>query len=464
MRFAGRRALLLGLGRFGGGVAAARYLLGEGADVRIADRCGPQTLRASMERVGEHSRLEWCLGREDSSLLRGVDLVVANPAVAADNLLLRESQDHGVEVTQEVNLFLDAYPGTVVLVTGTNGKSTTATLLAAALRAGDVSVLLGGNIGNSLLEAEARDQWQAEQVAVVEISSFQLERVCLQRHHVEGTVLTRVTQDHLDRHGSLAAYRAAKARAAYLADGFLVHCAEDEVARGMGNDRAERVTYTGGIPGPGQLGVREGWLRSELGEDPGPLLHPDALLLPGRFHSENVLAAAGAAQMLGVPRHHAAAGMSRVGPLPYRLQVIGTVGGVRVYDNSVSTQMESTLSALENMEGRVHWIGGGKSKGDDVGGYVGALAGAVASAHLFGSIAGSLGAALRKLVPTTVHDEMESALDAALAQARPGDAILFSPAFSSHDQFVNYVARARRFHAWMEHRRPRRVSWEANED
>ena len=182
MRFSGRSVLLLGLGRFGGGVAAARYLLEEGAHVRVGDRCDPALLRASMARLGDHARVEWCLGREDRGLLRDVDLVVANPAVPADNPLLLASQEGGVEVTQEVNLFLETYPGLVVLITGTNGKSTTATLLASALRADGLSVLLGGNIGNSLLEA--RSGWRTEQVAVLEISSFQLERIRPDRHRV----------------------------------------------------------------------------------------------------------------------------------------------------------------------------------------------------------------------------------------------------------------------------------------
>ncbi len=447
MRFSGRSVLLLGLGRFGGGVAAARYLLEEGAHVRIGDRCGPASLRASMQRLQEHSRVEWCLGREDRGLLRDVDLVVANPAVPADNPLLLASQEDGVEVTQEVNLFLETYPGMVVLVTGTNGKSTTATLLASALRQDGLSVLLGGNIGNSLLED--RGHWRAEQVAVLEISSFQLERIRPDQHRVLGTVLTRVTEDHLDRHGSVAAYRAAKARAAAAADGFLVHHAGDEAFAAVANERARRVTYTPGTPTRQQLGVHNGWLWAQLDHDRGPILHPDALLLEGGFQTENALAAAAAACLLGVPRHAVAMGLCQVRPLPHRLQQIQQLGGVRIYDNGVSTQVESTLAALNSIPGRVHWVGGGKSKGGDVHRFVPALGTVVASAHLFGSVAAELGPALRKGVPTTVHEHLEGALDAALEGARAGEAILFSPAFSSFDQFVNYEVRARRFHAWV---------------
>jgi UDP-N-acetylmuramoylalanine--D-glutamate ligase len=459
MRFSGRSVLLLGLGRFGGGVAAARYLLEQGAHVRVGDRCSPALLRDSMARVGDHSRVEWCLGREDPGLLQDVDLVVANPAVPADNPLLVASRHDGVEVTQEVNLFLETYPGLVVLVTGTNGKSTTATLLASALRQDGLSVLLGGNIGHSLLED--RSAWRAEQVAVLEISSFQLERIRPDRHRVLGTVLTRVTEDHLDRHGSLASYRAAKARAATAADCFLVHHADDSVCAAMVNDRAKRVTYTTARPASGQLGIRDGWLWAELDHERGPILHPDALLLDGGFQTENALAAAAAACMLGAQRHLVANGLCQVRPLPHRLQLMGRLGDVRIYDNGVSTQVESTLAALHSIVGRVHWVGGGKSKGGDVRQCAPALGTAVASAHLFGSIAGSLGPALRKLspsVPTTVHPHLDAALDAALAAARAGEAILFSPAFASFDQFVNYEARARRFQAWVQQRRGRETS------
>ncbi|MHC4851149.1 MAG: UDP-N-acetylmuramoyl-L-alanine--D-glutamate ligase [Planctomycetota bacterium] len=456
MRLSDRCVLLLGLGRFGGGVAAARYLLAAGARVRVCDRSPPESLRASMDRLGDHPGVEWCLGREDPALLRDVDLVVANPAVPQDNPLLLASREHGVETTQEVNLFLDAYPGQIVLVTGTNGKSTTATLLASALQAGGLSTLLGGNIGNSLLDA--RSHWRAEQVAVLEISSFQLERVCPDRHHVLGTVFTRVTKDHLDRHGSVAAYRAAKARAATLADGFWVHCADDKACSTMTSYRAQRITYTAATPAPGQLGVRDGWLWADLCNEHGPILHPDALLLAGRFQIENALAAAAAACMLGVERHAIGVGLCQVEPLPHRLQLIAQLQGVRIYDNGVSTQMESTLVALDSVPGQIHWVGGGKSKGGSVREFMPALSTAVASAHLFGSSAADVAAALQGKVPTTVHEHLCGALDAALRQARAGEAILFSPAFASHDQFVNYAARARRFHAWVEQRQPAGVS------
>ena len=142
-----KKALILGLGRFGGGQQAARYLLRHGWALRISDRSRDAELREAVDGLGGSGDVEPCLGREDTELLRDVNLVVVNPAVPPENPVLQEALRRGTEVTQEASLFLDHYPGRVVLVTGTNGKSTTSNLLAAALRRSGFDVLLGGNIG-----------------------------------------------------------------------------------------------------------------------------------------------------------------------------------------------------------------------------------------------------------------------------------------------------------------------------
>ncbi|MBK8100920.1 MAG: hypothetical protein IPK26_27870 [Planctomycetes bacterium] len=205
---AGMRVLVHGLGRFGGGLEAIRFLHRRGCNVRIADKNTGPDLDHSRQALAGLPDLDWQLGREDEALLHGIDLFVANPAVPDHHPLLAAARKRGLPVTQEVDLFLSAYPGTVVAITGTNGKSTTSTLTHAALQRGGQPALLGGNIGHSLLADEAA--WERDQVAVLEISSFQLERLdpCSRVH---GAVFTRVLKDHVDRHGTLDAYHAARA-------------------------------------------------------------------------------------------------------------------------------------------------------------------------------------------------------------------------------------------------------------
>jgi UDP-N-acetylmuramoylalanine--D-glutamate ligase len=445
------KVLILGLGRFGGGTATVRYLASMGYRVRVADHADPRTLRESVAALANLPRLEFCLGRDDDFLLDGVDLVVCNPAIPPKHRLLARATTMGIPVTQEINLFLSAYPGRVVAVTGTNGKSSTATLLAAVLRRGGVDTLLGGNIGRSLLEDV--DTWREDQVAVLELSSFQLERVDPTQHRVAGTVFTRVTEDHLDRHRTLAAYHEAKAAAAAMADEFLVHDAVDEVVAAMTHTAATTLTY-GSCPADVTITGSPATLWSHLGDTRVPVLGESALAMPGDYQLRNAAAAFAAAHLLaGVDRHTAGLALAQTPPLPHRLQLAADIGGIQIFDNSVSTQVESTLAALTSLRGRIHWVGGGKSKDGRFADPGRELSSKVTTAHLFGAAGPDLGREMTGRVTTTVHDALEDALEAAWHESRDGDAILFSPAFASFDQFPNFVARAARFAAWVERTR-----------
>lgn len=446
----GATVLVHGLGRFGGGREAVRFLARRGCRVRVADRSDGPDLEAVRQSLRDQPDIDWQLGREDSALLDGADWFLANPAVPDEHPLPRAAKERGLPATQEVDLFLAWYPGTVVAVTGTNGKSTTSTLLHAALTRAGRDALLGGNIGNSLLAEEAN--WRREQVAVLEISSFQLERLHPARK-VAGAVYTRIGRDHLDRHGSLLAYQAAKSRLAAIARDFVVHAAEDPVASGFAS-AARRLRYAATRPAPDSTGLLDGFVVARLGEGaPEPIVHRDALRLLGDFQVENVMAAATAARFLGAAPHAIGIALANAPPLPFRLQLVAVVDGVRIYDNGVSTEADSTRVALCAVPGRVHWVGGGKSKDGDYAAVAAAIAPRAASAHLFGAAAGPLAEAIGDRLPTTVHVPLAEALAAAFASARAGDAVLFSPAFASFDQYANFRARALDFHAWLAARR-----------
>jgi UDP-N-acetylmuramoylalanine--D-glutamate ligase len=445
-----RRALVHGLGRFGGGREAVRYLARQGLAVRIADKSAGDDLQAVRDALADLPGLDWQLGREDDGLLADVDLFVANPAVPDQHPLLAAARARGVAITQEADLFLAGYPGRVVAVTGTNGKSTTSTLLHKALVRSGVDALLGGNIGHSLLADEA--QWRPDQVAVLEISSFQLDRMA-PTARVHGAVFTRVLKDHVDRHGTLAAYHAAKGRLAPAATTFVVHAADDPVATAYAATAPLRLRYGAGAPGPHAAGVLDGGVALRIGDGPAErIVHEDALRLLGAFQVENVMAASLAARLLGGTTTGIGLAMATAAPLPFRLQLLATRGGVRIYDNGVSTEVESTRSALQALRGRVHWLGGGKSKDGDYRAVADAVAPHIASAHLFGAAAQPLAAALAGRVPVTVADRLPAAYRSALAAAAPGEAVLWSPAFASFDQYPNFRARAQEFHALVQGR------------
>ncbi|MBL8729928.1 MAG: UDP-N-acetylmuramoyl-L-alanine--D-glutamate ligase [Planctomycetes bacterium] len=447
----GATVLVHGLGRFGGGREALRFLAKRGCRMRVADRSDGDDLQAVRHALRDLADIDWQLGREDEDLLDGVAVLLANPAVPDGHPLLAAARRRGLAVTQEVDVFLAAYPGTVVGVTGTNGKSTTSTLLHAALQRSGVDALLGGNIGHSLLADEAN--WRPDQVAVLEISSFQLERLHGCRR-VAGAVYTRIGKDHVDRHGTLAAYHAAKARLAAVATDFVVHAADDAVAAAFASPATQRLRYATTHPAPHSTGLALGFVATRLGDGaPEPVVHRDALRLLGEFQVENVMAAATAARRLGAAPHTIGLALANASPLPFRLQQVAAIDGVRVFDNGVSTEVESTRSALQAIAGRVHWVGGGKSKDGDYAAVADAVAPRIASAHLFGAAAEPLGRLLAGRLPCTVHGPLAAALTAAFAAARAGDAILFSPAFASFDQYPNFRVRALEFHAWLTARR-----------
>lgn len=447
---AGTNVLVHGLGRFGGGREATRHLLRRGCRVRVADGSRSDDLLAVQHSFGR-AEIDWQLGREDLELLDGIELVVTSPAVPDHNPLRQEALARGIPCTQECELFLAAYPGRVVGITGTNGKSSTTTLLHRALQTAGIDSLLGGNIGNSLLADEA--EWRESQIALLEVSSFQLERFAEHRR-LHGAVFTRVGSDHLDRHGTLSNYHAAKGRLAAAATQFVVHAADDPVAAAFASEAKVRGRFTCDSPGPGSAGIVAGYV--QVRSDDGTkktILHKNALRLIGDFQLENVLAASLAATWLGAPTHQIGFAMATAAPLPFRLQLLATIDGVHIYDNSVSTEVESTRLALAAVKTtqRVHWLGGGKSKDGDHGKVARVVAEHAVSAHVFGAAAGPF--AEHCQIPTTSHLTLREGLAAALEIARPGDAVLFSPAFASFDQYPNFRSRALEFHSLVRDRR-----------
>jgi UDP-N-acetylmuramoylalanine--D-glutamate ligase len=474
------RTLVLGLGRQGGGVPTVRYLVEQlGVRVRVSDRADASSLAAPLAELADVDprAIEWRLGPEHEAapdrLLTGCDRVVANPAIPDDHPVLVRAAADRIPVTQELDLALAAFPGRVVLVTGTNGKSTVATLLARTLRLAGSDTLLAGNIGRSLLADATR--WSPHTTAVVEASSYQLARLGRGPwRSVAGTVLTRLGSDHLERHGSLAAYHAAKARALEPAQRFVARFADDAVARsfptppGIVAFEAAEADASARTEANRVVVTPEG--RVLLGER--TLAYTDAVSrAAGPFFVANAALAAAAALALDVPAHTVGLALATAEPLPFRFQELTPplrLGAVtlHVHDNSVSTQIDSTTSALRALAARddaVWWVAGGRSKEPDFARFA-RLAVDAAGSHLrgvatFGADARAIADALKALgVSCTEHVDVRDALDIAATRALASGAsgrrsLLFSPACASFDQWPNFRARAEAFHDWFADRR-----------
>jgi UDP-N-acetylmuramoylalanine--D-glutamate ligase len=461
MELTDRTVLVAGLGV--SGAAAARVLLDRGARVLLTDAAEPP-LVAELVAAGA----TW-LGALDA-VPGATDLVVTSPGWRPDAPLLADAARRGVEVVGEPELAwrlrAGAADGTAapwLAVTGTNGKTTTVTMLEAILLAAGRRAVAAGNVGRPLVEvvtAEDDDGVPAYDVLAVELSSFQLH--WSSSLAPAAAVVLNVADDHTDWHGSFAAYRDAKARILTRAP-VAVADAGDPVAAALVAAHPRPVTVTLGEPGPGQLGVRAGALVDRaFADDPAGevLVERAAVPVPGPHNTVNALAAAALARAIGVPAEAVARGLSGFSGGAHRNVLIATVGDVDYVDDSKATNPHAAAASLAAYP-RVVWIAGGLLKGADVDPLVAAVAPRLAGVVLLGRDRDRIAASLARHAPSvpvvtvpsgddegmdgTAEDTMTRVVAAAAGLARPGDTVLLAPAAASMDVFRDYAHRGRAF-------------------
>ncbi|MAF66303.1 MAG: UDP-N-acetylmuramoyl-L-alanine--D-glutamate ligase [Planctomycetes bacterium] len=432
----------MGLGLFGGGAAAVRALAREGWTVTVTDLRTAEELAAGMTQLAELD-LTWVLGRHRERDFTDTDLVVANPAVPPTSPYLALAREAQVEITSEAAMFLDRCPARVVAVSGTQGKSSTASFIAQLC--GVRRCFLGGNIGRSLLEDLER--MEPDDLAVIELSSYQLESLPDEvarggeRSPVIGIVLTNVGEDHLERHGSREAYARAKARLLELAR----PGAWALLPAGFAPEGGRRLARTDHHPaaGPRRGLHRDGdllCLNDEVLARAGDLAH-----LPA-FQVHNALLALGAARALGADRAAFPTALTSLAGLPHRLERLGRVAGRTIWDNGVSTTPDSTVSAMRSLPPGFTLICGGQLKALATDELAAVAAERARGAIVFGAAAEVLGPRLRAAgVETRMAAGVEEAARAALGDEGEDGDVLFSPACASFDAWPNFEARARAF-------------------
>jgi UDP-N-acetylmuramoylalanine--D-glutamate ligase len=447
---------VLGLGRFSGGVETVRFLAGEGARVTVSDSADPSSLAESVEAV-RGTGAEVVFGPQTPALLdrvAGGGLVVASPAIPFDHAVLVEAERRGIPTTTEICLFVARASATVFGVTGTKGKSTTATLLANMLAAAGWKAHLGGNVGRSLLAALPRIE--PSHAVVLELSSFQLWWLRRTAFAPRVAVVTNLFPDHLDRHGTFAAYAAAK-RAILESQGpddvAVLPAQEPSIAKEgfLGAGRAARRGFgEGAIPVPGVVVTPDGGLADAEGRGGTDLA---GFRLWGRHNRVNAAAAAAAARAAGATWAEVRAGAAATGALPHRLQPVAERGGVLFVDDSIATTPQSAAAALEAVPRRCVILVGGKEKGTAAAPLLAAIAARARGVVGIGTTGPALVEAVRRAGgPPAVEGgaDLASAVRAALALARPGDAVLLSPGYSSLDQHPSFAVRGDRFRAAVE--------------
>jgi UDP-N-acetylmuramoylalanine--D-glutamate ligase len=446
----GKRAVVMGLGLFGGGVGAARYLVAQGAQVTVTDLRSKEDLATSVFAL-EGLPIRFRLGGHDSADFESADLVVANPAVPRTSPFLVAAESAGIPITTEICLFVARCPAKIIGVTGSSGKTTTTTLIWQMLSRVDRRSRVGGNLGRSLLED--LDRIEPDMPVILELSSFQLDRLGDLGWSPNLAVVTNFAPNHIDVHGSIDAYRIAKRNILINqipGDWAVLNADDDEVSSWRSS--AQRILF--GLSGNRNVGVflREGDITCAVNGEAQSICPVSSLRLPGRHNLSNAMAAVGAAVAKGVPRSDIAEVLGSFTGVPHRLEFIAEIDGVTYINDSIATSPDRTCVALASIQGNCILIAGGYDKKIPFALLGSAIAQKVQHLILMGQTAMPIANALPGETTTQVHfvSDISEAVSLASAVSCPGQTVLLSPASASYDQFLNFEARGNQFRKLVE--------------
>ena len=422
----GKRVTVVGLGRFGGGIGVTQWLCGQGAEVTVSDRASANDLAGSVAQLEGFSGVKLHLGAHDPGDFLQTDLLVVSPAIRPDIGPLKAAAQAGVPRTTEMNLFLERCAAPIVGITGSVGKSTTTAMIGDILSR-KFTVHVGGNIGKSLLrDLEAI---KGDHVVVLEMSSFQLEETEAIGISPAVALVTNLSPNHLDRHGTMEAYARAKQNIFRFQgeSDLLILNSADEALDGWGDLAPGRVEF-----------FNPGGRRFDL-------------QVTGEHNQINAQAAWAVARGFGIDRAGAADALRNFESLPHRLQLIAQGRGVKYYNDSKCTTPGGLIVALEAFERRtVIVIAGGSDKDVSFDKMGAAVAQRAKALVVLGATAGKIAAATEKSrcdpePPVHTAVDLERAVATAAELAGEGDVVLLSPACASYDMFTNYQERGARF-------------------
>lgn len=434
----GRNVTVVGAGRSGG--PAAELLAARGAHVTLADSGASIPNDATLRAAG----IAIDLGPHRADQFTGADLVVLSPGVDPEQAAIVAARRAGVPVIGEIEMASRWLKGRVIAITGTKGKSTTTTLTSRMLREAGMDAPAGGNLGPALSTQVATSTPQT--VHVVEVSSFQLEGT--DTFHPWIAVLLNLSPDHLDRHPTFEAYRAAKARifANQTPSDFAVINRDDAGAMGLApSSGPARFDFALDAPVTDGVTVEHGTIVRRSGQSVEPLMPVSAVKVPGRHILSDVLAATAVGVLAGVPAAAMRRAVETFQGLEHALQRVATIGGVQFINDSKATNIASALRAIESFDRNLVVILGGKYKGGDFGDLAAPLRARGAAVVAIGEATARIHAALDGVVPVTDAASMEQAVHTAARLVTGGGTVLLAPACSSFDMFRDYTERGNFF-------------------
>jgi len=436
-----KRVLVVGLGR--SGVASALFLKSRGARVTVSDAKSEDQLPDEIPALLDQG-IAVETGGHGERTFQNQDLIVVSPGVPVDSQALNQARALGAPVIGEIELACEFLPGRIVAITGSNGKTTTTTLIGEILAKSGVKTLVGGNIGTPAISLVP--EATAETAVVLEVSSFQLETI--RSFHPAITVVLNVTPDHLDRHRTFAAYVNAKARIFenQTSDDFAVLNADDPTCVEMAARTRAQVFWFSrkNLVEKGAF-VKDAQLTFRRDNSDFDIMPVAEVLLKGAHNVENVLASICAAALMGCDPVRIRDAVRQFKAVEHRLEFVATAQGVDYYNDSKATNVDATIKALESFPANVHLILGGKDKGSDYTLLNELLRERVKCVYTIGAAAEKIESQIRGPKKVVSSGTIESAVRQASDSAVPGDIVLLAPACASFDQFQNYEHRGRVF-------------------
>jgi UDP-N-acetylmuramoylalanine--D-glutamate ligase len=453
--WSGRNVLIIGAARQG--LALARYLVQHNARVVVNDR-RPADQMASASMALEGLPVTWALGGHPLHLLDGIDLIFVSGGVPLDLPILQEARSSGLPFSNDSQLFLEEAPCRTIGITGSAGKTTTTTLVgrmaqAAAVEAG-WNAWVGGNIGQPLISQV--DEMQTDDLAVIELSSFQLEQVT---RPVDVGAILNITPNHLDRHGTMQAYTAAKARLLQFQDpqDTAVLGRDDHGAWQLAAQvRGQLVSFGVDQPQTGTATfVQDGHLMLLEDGQVTPLMPQARVRLRGHHNLLNVLAACATAHAAGLPVKAMQAGVEGFAGVPHRLEFVRTFAGADWYNDSIATAPERAMAAIRSFEEPLILLAGGRDKHLPWEAFAKLVHERVDHLIVFGEAAGLIMESVGKPPvgqrPYTRQRcrGLQEAVQCAASLVEPGDVVLLAPGGTSFDEFLDFEERGAWFRKWV---------------
>jgi len=440
----GKKILVVGLGM--SGIAAAQALVKRGAQVSVQDAKTPDEIEAQLITYLQNENIA-CYFASVPDDPSAFDLIVVSPGVPLDLPFIRDAAQKGVWVTGELELAYQLGHGHYIAITGTNGKTTTTTLVGEMYKSADRDTAVVGNIGVAVTTraiVATENTWM-----ITEVSSFQLETIRHFRPQV--SAILNLTPDHMDRHKSMEEYGRIKARIFenQKSSDFLIinyddkpcyHLARQAKATVVPFSRKEELTF-GAFVLDGMIAIRD-----QSGFETH-FCHQDELMIPGTHNLENALAATAIAYFSGIPAEVIRRTLREFSGVEHRIEFVNEIDGVRFVNDSKGTNPDAAIKAIESIPAPIFLIAGGYDKGSDFTKLIDAFEGKVEMAFLLGKTASKIKetAESKGFTKTILLKDMNACVKEAFRQAKPGTTVLLSPACASWDMYDNYEQRGRHF-------------------